>query len=228
MSRPPILTLGDLAVELRRSARRRTVALKVGPAGAVLYAPTTVPQAQLERFLAQKEDWMRRHLASLAPPVVAPLHSGRRLPLLDEQLELRLGAPGRSAVREDQLLWLPATRPGAALEGWYRQQARAYFTPLVHRLSEQLGRPVRAVRLTSAQTRWGSCTATGDIRLHWRLMLAPQRVAEYVAAHEVAHLQELNHSARYWRVVARLMPDYPQQRAWLRQHGAQLPVWPPD
>ena len=92
-------------------------------------------------------------------------------------------------------------------------------------LAAELKRPVRSVRLTGAGGRWGSCTASGDIRLHWRLLLAPQQVARYVAAHEVAHLAQMNHSPRYWAVLERLMPDYHQPKTWLRDHGETLVLW---
>ena len=85
--------------------------------------------------------------------------------------------------------------------------------------------PLGVLRLTRARGRWGSCTASGDIRLHWRLLLAPEAVARYVAAHEVAHLAQMNHSARYWATLARLMPDYSAPKDWLREHGESLTLW---
>ncbi|GGR02345.1 hypothetical protein GCM10008957_14130 [Deinococcus ruber] len=223
---PPRLLVGSVSVEVRRSTRRRTVALKVGRDGAVLYAPSGVPSERLERFLHEKEGWMLGHLAHFQRRrVVAPLEQGSALPLLGDTLTLQLVPGLRAARQEGAMLKADPARLHAQLEAWYRRQALVHFTPLVQTLADQLKRPVRSVRLTGAAGRWGSCTAAGDIRLHWRLLLGPERVAHYVAAHEVAHLAQMNHSQRYWAVLEHLMPDYLESKTWLRDHGETLVLW---
>ncbi|GGJ79558.1 M48 family metallopeptidase [Deinococcus aquiradiocola] len=231
---PAHLKVGDAVVEVRRSPRRRTVALKVGPGGAVLYAPTGVSAARLTAFLTQRQDWLLGHLATFARQRVrTPLTDGQSLPLLDGTLTLRLTPGTRAARREGTDLHVHPQHLTAQIEAWYRQAALAHFTPLVHTLDRHLRdvapqrrvTPLGAVRLTRAGSRWGSCTSRGDIRLHWRLMFAPSRVAHYVAAHEVAHLAQMDHSPRYWATLARLMPDYAEPKRWLREHGETLTLW---
>ena len=228
---PAHLRVGDVSVELRCSSRRRTVALRVGPGGAVLYAPTTVSAERLERFLHEREGWLLGHLAAFARPLRPALDAGSLLPLLGRTLTLE-PAPGlKAARREGDTLHADPARLHAQLEAWYSRAALRHFGPLVAELAGQLSgiqrrvTPLGALRLTRATGRWGSCTASGDIRLHWRLLLAPEAVARYVAAHEVAHLAQMNHSARYWNVLARLMPDYATPKDWLKEHGESLTLW---
>ena len=222
----PPLQVGGVQVEVRRSTRRRTVALRVGPDGAVLYAPSWVPGERLERFVQEREGWLLTQLGRFERRAVrVPLQHGSELPLLDERLTLVLEPGRRAATREGGLLHAGPERLHAQLEAWYREWALAYFTPLVGELAAELGRDATALHLTDAAGRWGSCTAAGVIRLHWRLLLAPARVARYVAAHEVAHLAELNHSPRYWAVLACLMPEYREPQRWLREHGDTLTLW---
>ena len=226
------LQLGDVQIELRRSSRRRTVALRVGPAGAVLYAPTTVSAERLQHFLHEREVWLRGHLEHFARSRSRPaLVNGCVLPLLGASLELQLLPGLKAARREGDTLYADPARLHAQLEAWYSRQALAHFTSLVRALAEELAgsvhrmTPLASVHLTRANGRWGSCTASGEVRLHWRLMFAPEAVARYVAAHEVAHLAQMNHSARYWATLARLMPDYAGPKAWLKEHGESLTLW---
>ncbi len=86
----------------------------------------------------------------------------------------------------------------------------------------RLGRGYRSLTLRDTRSRWGSCSAAGGLMFSWRLILAPPEILDYVAAHEVAHLAEMNHSPAFWRVVAGLCPDYARHRAWLRKHGQTL------
>ncbi len=205
------------------------MALRVGPAGAVLYAPTSVSAARLEQFLHEREDWLRGHLEHYARSRRrGALSDGCSLPLLDDRLTLQFVPGLNTARRGGDTLQADPARLHAQLEAWYRVQALDHFAALVPQLAGQLSghvkrmTPLSKVRLTGAGGRWGSCTASGEVRLHWRLMLAPAAVARYVAAHEVAHLAEMNHSARYWSTLQGLMPGYAAPKAWLKEHGESL------
>ncbi|WP_424950736.1 M48 family metallopeptidase [Deinococcus sp.] len=228
---PPRLRVGEVSVEVRRSSRRRTVALRVSRDGAVLYAPASVSAERLERFLRERERWLLGHLATFARPHRPALTEGSALPLLGETLTLRLQPGLKAARREGQALYADPARLHPQLEAWYGRAALDHFAPLVERLAADLDAVspnhtrLRALRLTRASGRWGSCTASGDIRLHWRLILAPEEVARYVAAHEVAHLAQMNHSARYWATLGRLMPGHEAPKRWLKEHGESLSLW---
>jgi len=199
------------------------VSLRVTRERIVLHAPTHVPEPDLMRWVEQKRTWIERARAEFArrdPPTYA-LADGEQLPFLGEVLTLRRGVC-RSVRRAGDTLDVPDLPPARLMplvQGWYRQQALAFFTSLAHAQAARLGRAPSAVKLTNARTRWGSCTATGELRFNWRVMTAPRHVAEYLCAHEVAHLRELNHSARFWRLVGQLMPEYAASRATLRTEG---------
>lgn len=232
MPRPrlaPPWTVGGVPVQLRRSARRRTLALQVRPGEVVLHAPARTPEGTLAAFVESRREWAERHLQTFAARQAPQTEwqNGCPYPFLGETLTLRLVPGLRQAQRVGDELHLP---PGpdlaASLEGWSRAAALPLFRAWVEEYAHALGARDRLGRvgLSGARTRWGSCTSRGDIRLHWALSRASQEVARYVALHEAAHLLELNHSPRYWAHVARLMPEHARWRRWLREQGHTL--WP--
>ncbi|WP_161883009.1 M48 family metallopeptidase [Deinococcus alpinitundrae] len=221
----PGLSVGGLPVQLRRS-NRRTVGLRVTAQGLTVYAPERTEEARLRRFVEDKRAWAERHLQQLQQhqPDALPLIDGFALPYLGQALTLR-AVPGlRRAQRVGTELYAPPEALSTALEAWYRAEALRLFAPITQHYAVQLnrGRPLTATRITNAAGRWGSCTAAGVVRLHWKLLLAPPEILNYVAAHEIAHLAELNHSPRYWAEVARLVPEYRTAERWLKEHGAAL------
>ncbi|WP_245872989.1 M48 family metallopeptidase [Deinococcus planocerae] len=224
----PRWTVGGLPVTVRRSARRHTLSLHVAPGAVTVHAPARTPESLIESFLEAKRAWAERHLAAYAArPGPAPLADGSPLPFLGETLTLRLTTQTRAPFRSGDEVHIPPGDPDAlrrAAERWYRQAALPELRALVEGYAQALGARdrLRSVRLSAARTRWGSCTAAGDIRLHWLLARAPREVAAYVALHEAAHLLELNHSPRYWAHVARLMPGHTRWRAWLKEHAHTL------
>ncbi len=212
-------------MQLRRS-ERRTVGLKVTPQGLTVYAPHRAEEGKLRRFVEDKRAWAERHLLTFQQRVHQPtaLTDGLVLPFAGERLTLR-ALPGlKRAQRDGDELHAPAERLSAATEAWYRTRALEVFGPLVKSFADQLkrGRPLTGVRVTTARGRWGSCTSAGVVRLHWRLLLAPPQIMQYVAAHEAAHLAELNHSPRYWQQLAQLFPDHRAAERWLKDNGSAL------
>jgi len=170
-----------------------------------------------------------RARAAAAPPVFR-VQEGAILPLLGRPLRLRLGAGRRAQWRNGhdgiEELSIPV-----AVDDLHRSLLRALQTRALdwhrHRVEAyclQLGLAAPAVRLSNARTRWGSCSSTSGIRLHWRLIHLPPALIDYVVAHEVAHLLEMNHSPRFWAVVERVYPDWRRARAELRTAAARLPV----
>jgi len=221
----PGLSVGGLPVQLRRS-QRRTVSLRVTAQGLTVYAPERTEEARLRRFVEDKRAWAERHLQQLqqGQPDALPLTDGFPLPYLGQTLTLQAMPGLRGAQRVGTALHAPSEALRTAVEAWYKAEALRLFAPIVQHYAAQLnrGRPLTATRLTNAAGRWGSCTAAGVVRLHWKLLLAPPDILKYVAAHEVAHLAELNHSPRYWAEVARLLPEYRPAERWLKEHGAAL------
>ncbi|MFB2531095.1 M48 family metallopeptidase [Paracoccus sp. p3-h83] len=214
-----------LELTLRRSARARRFSLRVSrlDGRVMLTLPTRASEAEALAFARSKADWLRQMQA--AAPVGRYLADGQMLPV--EGVARRLTpAPLRVPRIEGEALLVPAGRdPGPVVQAWLRQLARTRLIAACDRHAARLGRRIAAVSLRDTRSRWGSCTHDGRLMFSWRLILAPPEVLDYVAAHEVAHLAEMNHSPAFWAVVARLMPDYARHRDWLRRHGAGLHAW---
>jgi len=131
---------------------------------------------------------------------------------------------GRSVRLEGETVFVPGPEDamGARLRGWLRTRARDRLADASDRHAAALGRPYTAITLRDTRSRWGSCTADGRLMYSWRLILAPPEILDYVAAHEVAHLREMNHSPAFWTWVERLYGDWRPARDWLRRNGAGL------
>jgi predicted metal-dependent hydrolase len=206
-------------------ARRRSIALFVDSNGIEARAPRHVAIAEIESFMREKERWIRRRLAA---PRRRPFvwEAGTTLPWLGQGVTLALRV-GENGVRLSRGLLEVGLADGASLRervlAWIREQALALFRERVVALSRILDITVSGVVLSNAKTQWGSCSAGGRIRLNWRLMLLPQHLVDYVVAHELAHRRELNHSARFWNVVATLYPRYCEARRELNALSKTLP-----
>jgi len=210
--------------------------------GAVLTLPLHVGYAEAGDFLARHFDWLRARLAELPEPV--PFADGACFPLRGEDRELVVAARPKGRAR----VWLePCTEPAESrfasnrpppagrvcvlgpahqapvrLLHWLKGEARGDLKDRVDHHAEGLGvRPLR-ISIRDQATRWGSCSATGALSFSWRLILAPPFVLDYVAAHEVAHLRELNHGPRFWALVASTTTRLEEARAWLKGHGPRL------
>lgn len=221
----------ELSYTLRRSARR-TLALQVGASGVRVSVPLRAAEADIALFLARSTAWLQdalQRLGARTPQALVEISDGLQLPLLGGQFRVRTDCVGRRVVWRagaDGLdeLCLPAASRSLALDVVRALRARAlpWFSGRVEEYCHRLGLPVPPVRLSSARTRWGSCSTRSGIRLHWRLIHLPRGLIDYVVAHEVAHISELNHSPAFWNVVAGLMPGYAGPRDWLRENGSSL------
>lgn len=214
--------------DLRRDRKR--LALRIDERGLRVGAPRSVPLAEIESFIRQHAVWVLDKIAAFAgrhAPRHLPIHDGARLPLLGGEATIRIVAGANRAYWEDETLWL-AARPQADLSALARRalQRRAleYFRPCLHATVARLGQPLPALGLSSARTRWGSCSARSGIRLNWRLVHLPPTLIDYVIAHEAAHLVEMNHGPRFWQLVETLYPDWQAARDSLKREGAALPL----
>lgn len=210
-------------VRLLRSGRARRLSLRIsGADGRVtLTLPLRARVSDGLAFLREREAWLRGHLAQ-APAPVLPVF-GQAIPFEGRLLTL---APqdGRGARIDGDRLLLPPdpARLAPRLSAFLRAAARDRLAAACDRHAAALGRPYRRLTLRDPRSRWGSCTAAGDLMFSWRLVLAPPAVLDYVCAHEVAHLAHLDHSPAFWACVERLRPGWRAERAWLRTDGAGL------
>jgi predicted metal-dependent hydrolase len=206
-------------------ARRRTIALFVDGNGIEARAPHHAAIAEIETFMREKERWIRRRLAAPRRRLIV-WEAGTTLPWLGQSVTLALRPGGNSIWLSCGLLEV-GLADGASLRervlAWIRVQALALFRERVAALSRALDLTVSEIGLSNAKTQWGSCSASGRIRLNWRLMLLPTHLVDYVVAHELAHRRELNHSVRFWDVVATLYPRYREARRELSALSKTLP-----
>lgn len=210
-------------ITLKRSARARRFSLRVSrlDGRVTLTLPQFAREAEALAFARDKTDWLVAALARLAP--VQPLAFGAALPFEGREVTLTPGAVRGPRLEGGALILPPDPATlGPRVEAFLKQAARARLVAASDRFAAALGRPYRRLTLRDTRSRWGSCAADGSLMYSWRLVMAPPVVLDYVAAHEVAHLAEMNHSPAFWAVVERLLPGHAPQRAWLRAHGAGL------
>ncbi len=212
-----------VALTLRKSGRARRLSLRVsGLDGQVtLTVPQGVSETEALGFARSKADWLRRTLA--AQPSGVTIAPGVMLPVEGKMCEVVPG-PGRQVRLGAGRVLVPGAEDTLAprLRAWLRARARDRLAAASDHHAERLGLGYSRLALRDTRSRWGSCSAQGALSYSWRLILAPPEVLDYVAAHEVAHLAEMNHSPAFWAVVARLLPGYGAPRAWLRREGAAL------
>jgi hypothetical protein len=171
-------------------------------------------------FVVEKEGWLRRQLAASSTPRLGP---GSRLPFRGGEVTLVARGAGPTFLQDGRLYVAGPERETAVLAAAYlRNAARERCLSAVERHAARLGRAFGRLAMRDPRGRWGSCSSDGNLMFSWRLILAPDPVLDYVAAHEVAHLAYMDHSPRFWAVVAQLCGDPTEHRAWLRRHGSEL------
>lgn len=224
------LVLADRLVPyVLRRGRRRTIGLTIDHRGLRVGAPTRTPLGEIETMIRGHAAWVLDkldHWRTQAPPAAQRVVDGLHLPVMGESVTLQLvsGGPRAQWGEGCLLLSVPAGwQPLPLLERALKARARAVFLPGVAAACGRLGVAVPPVALTAARTRWGSCSRRSGIRLNWRLIHFPPSIIDYVIAHEVAHLREMNHSPRFWAQVEALCPDYAMARERLRELAASLP-----
>lgn len=224
MERAVLAGTPPVEIRLRRSARARRFSLRISRVdGAVtLSLPIWARTGDALDFARAQEDWIRRALAR--QPAQTPVAIGGSLLFEGQVLTIAEASGLRAARVEGGLLHLPARigPAGPRVAGFLKTAARARLASACDRHAAALGRDFRAITLRDTRSRWGSCTSDGRLMFSWRLVMAPPEVLDYVAAHEVAHLVQMNHSPAFWAEVARLCPGHRPLRAWLRAHGASL------
>jgi len=216
--------IGDPPIPVRvwRHARARRIILRLSHTGgaAVLTLPPHASITLARRFAEGHEAWLRQRLAGRPATIV--VGHGTSLPFQGSTITV---SQGQGRIRhEGAVLHIPGKHAhvGPQVAGYLREAARARLVPAAGHLARRLGCSLGGVMLRDTRSRWGSCTTAGDLMFSWRLIMAPPAVLDYVAAHEVAHLREMNHGPRFWDLVARLDPDFATHRGWLRRHGPEL------
>lgn len=214
-----------MPVRFRTSARSKRVSLRIDPEGGIVLVtlPPRASRAAGLRLLRDHADWVAERLAKL--PGALPLADGAVVPLAGQPVRIRHVPDGRGGawLQDGEIhvsgdaAFLPR-RVGDLL----RREARTRLGASVARYAARVGRLPRRVVIKDTRSRWGSCAPDGTVMLCWRLVMAPDWVGDYVAAHEVAHLRHMNHGPQFWALVEALTPHRAAATAWLQQHGAGL------
>ena len=226
------IQLGETTLDYAlRRARRKTIGFSIDASGLTIAAPRWVGIGQIEEAIRERRQWvltkiadMQRHHAAI--PQVR-WEDGGTVPYLGETIVLRIATrttrvSSTAFDREARTLTLslpPDATPAQVrdrAEAWLQHEARALFRERLLHYEARLGVAHRVLRLSSARTRWGSCSADGRILLNWRLIHFPLTSIDYVVAHELSHLKEMNHGPRFWATVASLLPDYEVAREQVR------------
>ncbi|MEX0329291.1 MAG: M48 family metallopeptidase [Ruegeria sp.] len=206
---------------LRKSARARRISLRISQLDGrvTLTYPQGVAETEALNFAQQKEGWIRQHLQER--PVPSTVQVGQTIPV--EGIARRIvREPGRRVVLRRDEIGVPSGSEAKRLARFLKELARDRLTGACNDYSKMLGRPYSTLTMRDTRSRWGSCSSAGGLMFSWRLILAPSDVLHYVAAHEVAHLAEMNHSRAFWAQVERIFGPYKEPRRWLREHGAEL------
>ncbi|MFQ5774806.1 MAG: M48 family metallopeptidase [Kiloniellaceae bacterium] len=210
---------------MSRHPNARHISLRLdGMGGGVrLVLPRRAALREGLEFAEDRADWLLDQLDAL--PERVPFGVGAVIPVLGEDHLIRHLPQGRRGVwREDGVVWASgfAEHVPRRVGDYLKAQARGELSSRARAKAAAIGRRIRRIAVRETRTRWGSCSSDGNLNFCWRLILAPEPVLDYVVAHEVAHLAEMNHGSRFWALTARLTPDCAGARRWLREHGDGL------
>jgi len=219
---------------IRSKRRRKTLSLRIKEDGEIiLYVPHRTPEDEIERFFEKHRSWICRKMAEKEGSVRRPEKSflpdekffylGEAYPLeihdgMDERRPLTLSF-GKFILRKDRI-----EEARNLFISWYKKEAKEKLSERINYYSNRLQLTPQGIKITSAQSRWGSCSRDNRLCFSWRIIMTPLGVLDYVLIHELAHIKEKNHSKRFWDYLGSILPDYKEHRRWLREHEGLLKI----
>jgi predicted metal-dependent hydrolase len=210
-------------------SKRKTLALIVKPDGSLIVrAPLRASEKVIREFIEQHAEWIKKKQAEALvslPPEPKQYVAGETFLYLGNAYSLEIVKGQKKPLLLEgsfKLAESAQSKAGLVFERWYRAQAKQILTERVHLYASQYGFQYKKIGITSARTRWGSCSADGSLNFSWRLILTPMEAVDYVVLHELVHTVFHNHSRRFWNKVEAIMPDYKERRKWLRKNGQPL------
>ena len=208
---------------IRRSDRARRIRVSVDNEGGVeVVLPRRSPERHAEQAVRELAPWIERRRRAVAVAARERAREPGTVPYLGETLRL-VPEPGRERVhrRGDELL-VPEGDARPALERWYRRRAKLEIGPRLDAATARAGTTYTTLTIRGQRTRWASRSSSGGMSFNWRLLLAPPEILDYVVEHEVAHIEVMDHSPRFWRLLASRSPGWREHAAWLRRYGSTL------
>ncbi|MDP9839272.1 putative metal-dependent hydrolase [Neorhizobium huautlense] len=223
--------VGDriMPLTIRENVRATRITLRIEPGGRALKltVPTGLKRTEVDAFLDRHQGWLLTKLAKF--PVSGDLRPGGTISLRGTPHRIVHTGSLRGVTEALIVDGEPVLRVGGLedhlgrrIAAFLKKEARRDLEPLVARHAAQVCKPVRAITMKDTRSRWGSCSWDGNLSFSWRIVMAPPGVIDYLAAHEVAHLREMNHGPKFWALCHSLCPDMEAARKWLKQHGSQL------
>lgn len=221
--------MSQIEVNKFTRSKRRTIALIVERDGTLtVRAPMRASQALIQQFIHEKADWITRTREKLKSIVQTPARQyaeGETFIFLGSSFDLKLVKSQRPSLQFDNGFTLSQTaqkRGATAFTRWYKVRAYEVVSERVAQYAHKYNFTPKQVKISSAKTRWGSCSPDGTLNFTWRLVMAPLDVIDYVVVHELAHLRVKDHSSKFWKLVLAIYPEYRKQRKWLRENGKKL------
>jgi predicted metal-dependent hydrolase len=212
-------------------SRRKTIALVIeGDGSLIVRAPLRTPEKLIRELVEQKAAWIARSQAKIraSQPPARQFADGESLLLMGKPHPIKIVKSQRASLSFENGAFLLAQkahpRASEAFTRWYKQMATLLLPGRLETLAEKHNLRPKKVRISSARTRWGSCSTSGTISLTWRLVMAPPEVIDYVIIHELAHIKHPNHAKEFWDTVAAMMPDYKKHLNWLKENGKNLNI----
>lgn len=218
----------DLSIRHNARAKRYTLRMPQKGNEPVLTIPKHGTYDEAHDFALRNIEWLADRISNRSP--VTAFEAGAIIPFRGEKCRLQASGALRGRVQcvagDDNMntLLVPGDNQHfeRRLTDWLKKQAREDITKACHHHANNLGLHYRSIAIRDQRTRWGSCSSGGRLNFSWRLILAPKEVLDYVAAHEVAHLEEMNHQPQFWRLVEKTCPNMQEHRNWLRNNGHEL------
>lgn len=221
-----------ITYKIIRSSRRRKLTITVErDRSIVVHAPQATPEDKIEQIVQAKRHWIYEKLRhpqkyrDLPHPPGKELVNGESALYLGRHYHIEVVKEGLAEIRFQQRFYIPAAQIGKrqeVLRGWYIQRAEAKIIPRVQHHAHSLGVSYAKIKIVDSLYRWGSCTPNNNVNFNWRLIKAPMFVIDYAIVHELAHLIEANHTARFWNIVRAQAPTMEKAKAWLKESGQLL------
>ena len=222
----------QLDYKIVRSSKRKKLTITVGRDRAVVInAPEGASDETVRRAVDAKRQWLfekLRHPQKYVARIHAPgkeLVSGESMLFLGHSYRIELIDSDSTRIDFDQKFLVPkslAAKRGSVFRNWYEQAASERILPRIRETAEALGVVLNQAKIIDSRFSWGSCTPRGNVNINWRLIKAPMFVIDYVIAHELAHLIELNHTSRFWNIVKAQVSNMEKAKSWLKEHGQLL------
>jgi predicted metal-dependent hydrolase len=225
-------------VEVVRTDRKKSASIEVAGDTIRVIVPKTLSEARVEQLVSKRIGWIRQKVrlqSEIVLPKPKEYVSGESFTYLGKNYRLKLLQEGPEGVKLKNgylTLSCPRSLSGKArtafvreqLEQWYIDHALDRFKEKTHRFSKVLGISPKTINVRDYKSRWGSCSASGDVSYNWRIIMAPHHIVDYVVVHELCHMLEHNHSPKYWKHVENVIPGYREDRDWLKVNGIGLQI----